>query len=260
MTADELRACRAIGPLSYPPASWPKRFARTMWDRAQSKPESVLSDKQVDALWRQVVKFRRQITDTGLVLLAKEIIAQREQVKRQAIAVHSDDTVCGLLTGYAEGDLFCLALMADRLEERGSGEEILKWLRGLYQELLPHWSADKTFPSFDCREQYALKWRAWAPLRSEHFWHLRPSWMVVHDWSLYPDSQRRVFKKQLKTIGLSFDISQRMSLCYSLVVEHGTREQMASVRYVRRVLDSRCDVPAPMTEDAQLPLFQEVEA
>jgi hypothetical protein len=79
MTDLERRAAQAVSPdrVTYLPATWAKRFGRAMAAEA-SLPAAALTDKQRDALWRQVWKFRRQIPDKNLTNEASRWIALQQ--------------------------------------------------------------------------------------------------------------------------------------------------------------------------------------
>lgn len=63
-TEREIEAMRALCPsrVRYPVASPPKRFGRSLAAQANTiMPIPVITDKQAECMWRQVVTFRRQI-------------------------------------------------------------------------------------------------------------------------------------------------------------------------------------------------------
>lgn len=77
MTFDEQRAATALGTVTYPVASYPKRLARSLF--AQATGSQTITDAQAGAMWRQVVRFRRQITDASVLEVAYTIVGKPPQ-------------------------------------------------------------------------------------------------------------------------------------------------------------------------------------
>ena len=86
MTDLERRAARAMSPgrITYPVASPPKRFARSIAAQAEGgmSGEPRITDKQAALLWAIVWRFRRQVNDRELLAFA-----QRERERREGKAV-----------------------------------------------------------------------------------------------------------------------------------------------------------------------------
>lgn len=61
MTEDQLKICKALGEVSYLPASFDKRFGNNLCGIAQLTPDKELSDKQVEWMFRLLYKYRRQL-------------------------------------------------------------------------------------------------------------------------------------------------------------------------------------------------------
>ena len=62
----ERRAISATASVTFPPASWSKRFCRDMRARMANGAELELTEKQRAALWSTVHRFRRQIQDADV--------------------------------------------------------------------------------------------------------------------------------------------------------------------------------------------------
>lgn len=54
MTHDEMQAVDRMGPVTYPVASWDKRFMRSI------SSGEMISEKESAQLWRLFIKYRRQ--------------------------------------------------------------------------------------------------------------------------------------------------------------------------------------------------------
>lgn len=70
MADREIAAAKALSKCSFLPATFAKRFARSLGEIAQSETP-VISENQALNLWRLVWKYRRQIPD-HLVSLAQQ--------------------------------------------------------------------------------------------------------------------------------------------------------------------------------------------
>ena len=72
MTACELEAVKCLGQVRYPPASWDKRFARSM------SGMTTITDKEAPQVWRLLKRYRRQISSphkANLLMMADELAA-----------------------------------------------------------------------------------------------------------------------------------------------------------------------------------------
>ena len=80
-TDDERIAVEALARVSYPPASWDKRFSR------QLSPEG-LTDKERPQVWRLFIRYRRQISHPRRAELLRkaESLAAPDFRKQQAAA------------------------------------------------------------------------------------------------------------------------------------------------------------------------------
>jgi hypothetical protein len=61
MTPREIAIAKALKEVSFPPATWAKRFARDMAFLAENSPEKELTQKQADALVKTAYRYRRQM-------------------------------------------------------------------------------------------------------------------------------------------------------------------------------------------------------
>jgi hypothetical protein len=55
MTPDEMQAVEAMHPVTYPAASWDKRFMRNV------SSGEMITEKESAQLWRLFIKYRRQV-------------------------------------------------------------------------------------------------------------------------------------------------------------------------------------------------------
>jgi hypothetical protein len=64
MTADEIIIVHNLNCCRLPMASWTKRFVRDVHSQSLNNPESELTDKQKEWIYRLVYTFRKQIPGT----------------------------------------------------------------------------------------------------------------------------------------------------------------------------------------------------
>lgn len=78
MTTAEVAAAKALATFKYPVASFSKRFARSM-DGLAAKDKPEITEKQAACLWRQLLKFRRQLAlpEVHLLHIAREKTGER---------------------------------------------------------------------------------------------------------------------------------------------------------------------------------------
>jgi hypothetical protein len=72
MTACELEAVKCLQQVTYPVASWDKRFARSM------SGATTITDKESPQVWRLLKRYRRQISSpnkANLLVMADELAA-----------------------------------------------------------------------------------------------------------------------------------------------------------------------------------------
>lgn len=74
MTAIERRAALSLAGVTFPVASYDKRFARSMIFEAKRGDDAMITAKQRRCLWNKIHRYRRQIDDKELVGKAWEMI------------------------------------------------------------------------------------------------------------------------------------------------------------------------------------------
>ncbi len=72
MTEDEQTLCRLLGGCTFTPASFDKRFARTMY-AASVQTQAFITEKQAALLREKVTRYRRQI-DARKVPVAEQAL------------------------------------------------------------------------------------------------------------------------------------------------------------------------------------------
>lgn len=75
MTPEQISMARALALCSFVPGIGTKRFARDMASKANTFPESGLTEKQAKYLAEAVVRYRRQIP-AEVVKLAQQALAE----------------------------------------------------------------------------------------------------------------------------------------------------------------------------------------
>lgn len=90
MTPCELEAVKCLGQVRYPPASWDKRFARSM------SGMTTISDKEAPQVWRLLKRYRRQISSphkANLLMMADELAApdfRKQQALQRDLAKYTE--------------------------------------------------------------------------------------------------------------------------------------------------------------------------
>lgn len=83
MTAEERAACLAMSPgkINYPIASSHRRLANNLNSQALAQREDgpQITDRQVEALWKMVYRYRRQVTDRALMILALRAVTPKHE-------------------------------------------------------------------------------------------------------------------------------------------------------------------------------------
>jgi len=64
MTADEIKICTSLKYcVTHLPGTWNKRFANNLAAQAENKPESDLTEKQKEWMYRLLYTYRRQVPE-----------------------------------------------------------------------------------------------------------------------------------------------------------------------------------------------------
>ena len=63
MTEAEIEIAKSFDRVTFPPATWDKRFARQWCNQATSGPGYDLTEKQSEWIYRLLYKYRKQIPD-----------------------------------------------------------------------------------------------------------------------------------------------------------------------------------------------------
>lgn len=83
MTQLERRAARAIEPgaVTYPVASFDKRFARSMASQSLNGDDAMITNAQRRLLWTKVIRYRRQLSrdDQDLIAIAEAEIKRIDE-------------------------------------------------------------------------------------------------------------------------------------------------------------------------------------
>ena len=61
MTTEQIEICKWLGQVSYLPASFDKRLGKNLSFIANNTPETELTDKQNEWMYRLLYKYRKQI-------------------------------------------------------------------------------------------------------------------------------------------------------------------------------------------------------